>query len=104
MRLQKEADVKKGGNFSKNGSKYVIFSSDSCQFLKNHQFKIKHQEKKSTHFEIEHLEYPVVRGDYFDEMQKSKSNHNRIKSIFIIIFKYHWTVQAIDVFVQEIVD
>ena len=89
MKLQKEADVKKGGNFSKNDSKCVIFSSDSCQFLKNHQFKIKHPEKKSTHFELEHSEYRVVRGDYFDEMQKSKSNHNRIKSISIIIFKYH---------------
>ena len=37
-------------------------------------------------------------------MQKSKSNRNRIKSIFIIIFKFHWIIQAIDVFVQEIVE
>ena len=50
MKLQKEADVKKGGNFSKNDSKCVIFSSDSCQFLKNHQFKIKHLEKKIDTF------------------------------------------------------
>ena len=48
--------------------------------------------------------YPVGHGGCFDEMQKWKSNLNRIQSIFIIIFKYHWTVQATDVFVQEIVD